>query len=263
MSKLFKVLPTLGALALIALTLSLGIWQVGRAREKDALASRYDTLAKAPPIDLGAQILDLPPTLEFHPVTARGMWLPEQAVFADNKVHQGRAGFHVLMPLRLEGSDTHVLVNRGWLPAPGDRSQTPRPHSARDQTSVAAAPMAPRGRGRARVRAIRRSMFCSIRQLRAAAAPATSAIPSVAAARTPGMARLPGASSMPMKAQNTISDTTRGLVRARKSPACCRRLATSGEGECNSMVGPFFIDSWSLSVRFSRCEKLSAVAPDP
>jgi len=120
----------------MALTLALGIWQVGRAHEKDALASRYDALAKAPPIDLGAQILDIPPALEFHPVNGRGVWLPEQAVFLDNKVYHGRAGFQVIMPLRLEGSDIHVLVNRGWLPAEGDRMQTPLPQTAAGTVSV-------------------------------------------------------------------------------------------------------------------------------
>jgi surfeit locus 1 family protein len=135
-TKLIKILPTLGAFAVMALTLALGIWQVGRAHEKDALASRYDALAKAPPIDLGAQVLDIPPALEFHPVNGRGVWLAEQAVFLDNKVYQGRAGFHVIMPLRLEGSDTHVLVNRGWLPMEGDRAQTPRPQTATGTVSV-------------------------------------------------------------------------------------------------------------------------------
>lgn len=130
MTKLTKTLPTLAAFAAMALTLALGVWQVGRGHEKETLASRYDTLAKAPPITLGAEILNFPPALEYHPVDAKGVWVPEQAVFLDNKVHQGRAGFHVIMPLRLEGSATHVLVNRGWLPASGDRSQMPQPRTA-------------------------------------------------------------------------------------------------------------------------------------
>lgn len=136
MTPLIKILPTLGAFAVMALTLALGVWQVGRAHEKDALASRYDALAKAPPIDLGAQLLEIPPALEFHPVNARGIWLPEQAVFLDNKVLQGRAGFQVLMPLRLDGGETCVLVNRGWLPATGDRAQMPQPPTAAGVVSV-------------------------------------------------------------------------------------------------------------------------------
>lgn len=131
-----KLLPTLAAFAVMALTIALGVWQVGRAHEKEALASRHDDLAKAPPIDLGAQTLALHETLEYHPATAQGTWLPEQAVFLDNKVHQGRAGFHVIMPLRIPGSDMHVLVNRGWLPATGDRSQLPQPRTAAGMVRV-------------------------------------------------------------------------------------------------------------------------------
>ena len=56
------------------------------------------------------------------------------------------------------------------------------------------------------------SSFCSIKQLIAAAAPATSAMPMVAASNIlkgtmPGVAR-----NMPITAVKTISDTTRGLV---------------------------------------------------
>ena len=81
----------------------------------------------------------------------------------------------------------------------------------------------PRGSGRRRVRAISASIFCSTRQLIAAAAPATSAMPSVPKTTgigggTPGTAR-----NMPIIATKTISDTTRGLVSARN----CRKR-TSG-----------------------------------
>ena len=70
----------------------------------------------------------------------------------------------------------------------------------------------PRGNGRARVRAMIASIFCSTRQFIAAAAPATSAMPMVPAKNgcsgtMPGTAR-----NMPIMAVNTISDTTRGLV---------------------------------------------------
>ena len=133
---LTRILPTLAAFAVIGLTLALGVWQVGRAHEKEASASRYDALAKAPPIDLGGESLNPLPTLEFHPASGRGVWLPEQAVFLDNKVHQGRAGYHVMMPLRLEGGDMHVLVNRGWLPTTGDRTQLPPPRTASGLVSV-------------------------------------------------------------------------------------------------------------------------------
>ena len=46
---------------------------------------------------------------------ASGRWIAERQLFIDNQIHRGRAGFHVVTPLRLAGSDAAVLVNRGWV----------------------------------------------------------------------------------------------------------------------------------------------------
>src|SRR5207344_3285345 len=48
-----------------------------------------------------------------------------------------------------------------------------------ENSRVSCVDNSPRGNGRARVRAMTPSIFCSIRQLMAAAAPATAAIPNV------------------------------------------------------------------------------------
>src|SRR6266542_1046073 len=93
---------------------------------------------------------------------------------------------------------------------------SPMPPTTVANASVARAVTSPRGNGRCRVRAISASSFCSTRQLIAAAEPATSAMPIVAqktrcGGGSPGTAR-----NMPMTAQNTISDTTRGFASATK-----------------------------------------------
>jgi surfeit locus 1 family protein len=46
-------------------------------------------------------------------------------VLLDNRLQAGVAGYHVIMPLRIEGSSMHVLVNRGWVAAGPDRSRLP------------------------------------------------------------------------------------------------------------------------------------------
>jgi surfeit locus 1 family protein len=58
-------------------------------------------------------------------VEARGVFDARHAVYIDNRIHRGMPGYHVVTPLRLEGSDRHVLVNRGWAPAVADRSALP------------------------------------------------------------------------------------------------------------------------------------------
>jgi surfeit locus 1 family protein len=43
----------------------------------------------------------------------------------DNKLRQGKPGYEVITPLRVAGSDLHVLVNRGWVQAPPTRDVLP------------------------------------------------------------------------------------------------------------------------------------------
>ena len=82
---------------------------------------------------------------------------------------------------------------------------------------------------------MRASIFCSTRQLTAAAAPATSAMPTVAASRICS-GTMPGvASSMPITAVKTISDTTRGLVSARNERARTSQ-ARAADSRRNSVV---------------------------
>ena len=47
------------------------------------------------------------------------------AVYIDNRLHHGVPGFHVVMPLRLAGSDRYVLVNRGWIAQRGGLREVP------------------------------------------------------------------------------------------------------------------------------------------
>ena len=51
-----------------------------------------------------------------RPVVLRGEWVPARTVFLDNRQMQGRPGFYVVTPLKLEGGGAAVLVERGWAP---------------------------------------------------------------------------------------------------------------------------------------------------
>lgn len=124
--RLEKILPTLAALLVIAITTRLGIWQLDRAAQRDMAAARLRTAHLAPPIALGTQPLADVESVTSYPAQASGEWVPEKVVFLDNQVHQGQVGFQVLMPLRLANGDLHVLVNRGWVKSMADRRHLPR-----------------------------------------------------------------------------------------------------------------------------------------
>lgn len=106
------------------LTIALGNWQSGRASEKEALRVRLEALEREPPVALGEHAV-VAGELDLRQVVARGHWVPERMVLLDNKVLRGVVGYHVLMPLRIESSSMHVLVNRGWIAAKTQRTELP------------------------------------------------------------------------------------------------------------------------------------------
>jgi surfeit locus 1 family protein len=108
-------LVTLAAVAALAVTLALGAWQLGRAHEKLALQASMEERKALPPVGEQA-LLDARPSGDsrYRPVVLRGTWLAQHTVFLDNRQMNGKTGFYVVTPLRLEGSGRAVLVERGW-----------------------------------------------------------------------------------------------------------------------------------------------------
>lgn len=110
------------ALILAAVAVRLGLWQLGRADEKQALmdlrASRTSAVVLGAPntefawrADLNASALDQ------SPVILRGQWRIPASIALDNRAWEGRAGAHVLTPFQLTDGSV-VWVNRGWMPKP-------------------------------------------------------------------------------------------------------------------------------------------------
>jgi len=94
---------------MIALTVSLGRWQVNRGDEKAARQSMFEARTRETPLVLGGSSGPADALL-YRRVRVAGEWLPEGLVFIDNRIHDGRAGFEVIAPLRIAGSKTVVLV---------------------------------------------------------------------------------------------------------------------------------------------------------
>ncbi len=107
-------------LAGVAVTFSLGQWQLSRAAGKQALEAAVVARQQLPPLDGAALARALTSggsdDLQHRTVTLRGEWLADRTVFLDNRPMQGQAGFFVLTPLRLSGVDKVLLVQRGWAP---------------------------------------------------------------------------------------------------------------------------------------------------
>jgi surfeit locus 1 family protein len=117
------VASSIAAAAFIALAISLGNWQTRRAEEKLEQGRRLEDAARGPVLPVPPSLAE-PSEFERHRVRAHGRFVSRATLFLDNKVLHSAAGYHVLTPLKLEGSGMHVIVDRGWIAA-GDRSRLP------------------------------------------------------------------------------------------------------------------------------------------
>lgn len=120
-----QLIPTLAFLVLLPGLINLGMWQLNKARQKQALQQQLEQGSKAAPISITRRVDD-PEAIRYRRVRVRGQWEAGYQFLLDNKVNEQEiVGYQVLTPLRISGSDMRVLVNRGWVPAGADRRQLP------------------------------------------------------------------------------------------------------------------------------------------
>jgi len=106
------------ALVGVAITGSLGAWQLRRAAQKVALQSALNARSGMPALATSELATSVPEAKmqQFRPVRLHGRWVAARTVFLDNRQMDGRVGYYVVTPLQLEGRRDAVLVQRGWVP---------------------------------------------------------------------------------------------------------------------------------------------------
>jgi surfeit locus 1 family protein len=110
-------------LALTGLFVALGLWQVQRLGEKEALIATVDTRLDAEPIALppATEWVGFDPEVyDFRPVTVTGTFIGDQSVLVFTSLDQARGqysgpGYWVMTPLALETGGT-IFINRGFVP---------------------------------------------------------------------------------------------------------------------------------------------------
>ena len=111
------------ALAMAAVAVRLGFWQMERAELKEAMQGRYfDRLAMAA---LPCAHLAAARDVAFLRIALTGRFEPGREYLWDNRTYQGQAGYEVLTPFVCTDG-TRVLVDRGWIATGGDRARLPR-----------------------------------------------------------------------------------------------------------------------------------------
>jgi surfeit locus 1 family protein len=126
--------PTLLVMALFALLISLGMWQLRRGDEKQGLLDAFTLRSQDVPLSIEADQTEAA-ELRYRQVVGQGVYDEVRQYLLDNRTYRGRVGYHVLTPLYLNGS-VGVLVNRGWVPIGESRDKLPALPVPEERVSV-------------------------------------------------------------------------------------------------------------------------------
>jgi surfeit locus 1 family protein len=119
----FWIVP--GALLLLSAGfVSLGRWQLERAEVNRVIEERFDRADRLPALDEPVDGVDAQAE-RYRRIMLSGRYESDVQILLDNMTRGGQAGYEVLTPFAVEGSDRRVVVNRGWAPASWNRDELP------------------------------------------------------------------------------------------------------------------------------------------
>ncbi|MBI4997100.1 MAG: SURF1 family protein [Rhodocyclales bacterium] len=129
---------TLATALLLPVLLALGVWQLQRAAQKEALLDRWSAQAALAPLPVGPDQLQIlrDPGAAGRRLVLHGHWDTRLQVLLDNQVQHGVAGYRLFTPLRIAG-DRAVLVDRGWLAGGPRRELAPAVLPVRGEVALA------------------------------------------------------------------------------------------------------------------------------
>lgn len=113
-----------GTVVLAAVFVRLGIWQVSRLRERQAISRTAATARALPPLTLDnpTEISGLgPAAMTNRRVVVTGRYDHAADIVIRGQSEGGVPGVRIVTPLRLFGSDSTILVQRGYVTSPDAR----------------------------------------------------------------------------------------------------------------------------------------------
>lgn len=131
MRRLIEWLPYVAGVLVCLLTVQLGLWQTRRAEEKSILGEHLAASERMPPVVVrGIAGID-----EWKMVRLSGRWDAAKSILLDNRVQDGRPGYHVYTPL-VTGTGELVLIKRGWVPTGSERTRLPAVRTPSGEVTV-------------------------------------------------------------------------------------------------------------------------------
>jgi surfeit locus 1 family protein len=128
------LLATIAAVLIAAVCVRLGFWQLDRLDQRRERNAAIIGAASLPALELSGDSLGAlmrnPDGYHYRRVKVRGEYLPAGDFLLRGRAMDGRPGVHLVTPLRIAGTDTAILVLRGWIPANDAATADPRPYAA-------------------------------------------------------------------------------------------------------------------------------------
>jgi cytochrome oxidase assembly protein ShyY1 len=125
MIKLLSRLPVIATLVTfiaVVIMFALGMWQLQRAEEKSLRLLSIQKASLTEQINLQQALVDINNMLDM-PISFNAKADVNRIFMLDNKIHNGRVGYQVLLPLKT--SSGLLLANLGWLPGTMSRDVLP------------------------------------------------------------------------------------------------------------------------------------------
>jgi len=97
----------------------LGLWQAERGQDKSNILEEFNNNIKKSPTPFSEK------SIKWDRVTVEGYWSGSKQILIDNVINSGIAGYKVLTPLQIKDTETHILVDRGWVPQGKSRDILP------------------------------------------------------------------------------------------------------------------------------------------
>ena len=107
--------PTLWFLPGFTLLVGLGVWQIERLHEKEALIASVEAGMKAPPVPLADALGQGAAEAEYHHVRVTGRFRHDSELYLFSRGPMGAVGVDIVTPF-VQGDGQTVLVDRGFVP---------------------------------------------------------------------------------------------------------------------------------------------------
>ena len=115
-----KLLSIIIFISCISLFLSLGFWQLDRAKEKDNIVNLYKNRQQAKIEKLTTISDNNISNLHYRNFVIKGSYI-NKVFLVDNKIKNKNPAFNVISPFKLLSTSEVILVDRGWIELRGER----------------------------------------------------------------------------------------------------------------------------------------------